>query len=69
MSKPSNAPLWVFVPNILVPEMALERLSASAQAQSFSGLPAGLLQTMARNAAPEYQHADGLDRIEAWLLR
>ena len=69
VSKPSNAPLWVFVPNILVPEMALERLSATAQAQSFQGLPAGLLQTMARNAAPEYQHADGLDRIEAWLLR
>jgi hypothetical protein len=69
VSKPSNAPLWVFVPNILVPEMALERLSAPAQAQSFAGLPAGLLQTMARNTAPEYQNADGLDRIEAWLLR
>lgn len=69
MSKPSNAPLWVFVPNILVPEVALERLSVTAQAQSFQGLPAGLLQTMARNTAPEYQHADGLDRIEAWLLR
>lgn len=69
VSKPSNAPLWVFVPNILVPEMALERLSATAQAQSFAGLPAGLLQTMARNSAPQYQNADGLDRIEAWLLR
>lgn len=69
VSKPSNAPLWVFVPNILVPEMALERLSATAQAQSFTGLPAGLLQTMARNSAPQYQNADGLDRIEAWLLR
>jgi hypothetical protein len=69
VSKPSNAPLWVFVPNILVPEMALERLSATAQTQSFAGLPAGLLQTMARNAAPQYQNADGLDRIEAWLLR
>lgn len=69
VSKPSNAPLWVFVPNILVPEMALERLSSTAQAQSFQGLPAGLLQTMARNAAPEYHHADGLDRIEAWLMR
>ena len=69
VSKPSNAPLWVFVPNILVPEMALERLSATAQAQSFAGLPAGLLQTMARNTAPQYQNADGLDRIEAWLLR
>lgn len=69
VSKPSNAPLWVFIPNILVPEMALERLPANAQAQSFAGLPAGLLQTMARNAAPEYHTADGLDRIEAWLLR
>ncbi|MCR2746491.1 hypothetical protein [Limnobacter parvus] len=68
MSKPSNAPLWVFIPNILVPETALERLSAGAQTQSFAGLPAGLLQTMARNAEPEYQNADGLDRIEAWLL-
>lgn len=69
VSKPSNAPLWVFIPNILVPETAFERLSVSAQTQSFAGLPAGLLQTMARNAAPEYQLADGLDRIEAWLLR
>jgi len=69
VSKPSNAPLWVFVPNILVPEMALERLSATAQAQSFAGLPAGLLQTMARNAEPQYQNANGLDRVEAWLLR
>eukprot|EP01030_Chromulinospumella_sphaerica_P017900 gene17900-17744_t len=49
--------------------MALERLSANSRAQSFAGLPAGLLQTMARNAAPEYQNADGLDRIEAWLMR
>ena len=69
VSKPSNAPLWVFVPNILVPEMALQRLSAHARSQSFAGLPASLLQTMARNAAPEYQNADGLDRIEAWLMR
>lgn len=69
VSKPVNAPLWVFVPNILVPEMALERLSADAQARSFSGLPAGLLQTLARNPLPAYEPSAGLDRIEAWLLR
>lgn len=69
MSKPSNAPLWVFIPNILVPETALQRLSVEAQSRSFAGLPASLLQTMARNPAPVYEIAEGLDRIEAWLLR
>lgn len=30
-------------------------------------LPPGLLQTMARGAAPDYCQAAGMDRVEAWL--
>lgn len=69
VSKPSNAPLWVFIPNILVPEMALQHLSDEAKRRSFAGLPARLMQTLARNPSPVCQIANGLDRIEAWLLR
>jgi hypothetical protein len=69
VSKPSNAPLWVFLPNILVPDRALQTLTAEKQASTFAGLPAGLLQSMARNAGPAYHEALGLDRVEAWLLR
>ncbi|HEX4879097.1 MAG TPA: hypothetical protein VFV39_04560 [Limnobacter sp.] len=67
MSHP--APLWVFVPNMLVPQAALQRLGPSQRAQTFTGLPSGLVQTLARGAQASYVSAAGLDRVEAWLLR
>ncbi|HEX4918123.1 MAG TPA: hypothetical protein VFV43_09525 [Limnobacter sp.] len=67
MSNP--APLWVFLPNMLVPQAALQRLGPSQRNQTFAGLPLGLLQTMARGARAQYEFAAGLDRVEAWLLR
>ncbi|HEX4855689.1 MAG TPA: hypothetical protein VFV28_02695 [Limnobacter sp.] len=69
MSKPSKAPLWVFLPNILVPERALQQLPQARRASAFAGLPTGLMQSLARNSRPEYIPADSLDRVEAWLLR
>lgn len=69
VSKPSNAPLWVFIPNILVPDVALAQLAARPQASPFSGLPASLEQALARSPTPDYENASGLDRVEAWLLR
>ncbi|WP_370261909.1 hypothetical protein [Limnobacter sp.] len=65
----NSAPLWVFVPNMLVPQAALQRLGQPQRQQLFNGLPAGLRQTMARAAHADYLPAGTLDRVEAWLLR
>lgn len=58
----------MFIPNILVPQAALTRLPVQRRNQTFQGLPAGLLQAMARSRAPQYQSAGQLDRVESWLL-
>ncbi|HEX4843146.1 MAG TPA: hypothetical protein VFV57_05705 [Limnobacter sp.] len=67
MSNP--APLWVFLPNMLVPQAAMQRLGQSQRSLTFAGLPPDLLQTMARGGQPQYINSAGLDRVEAWLLR
>lgn len=56
------------MPNILVPQSALTRMNAQAKATTFTGLPAGLLQTMARTDVPATHDVGQLDRVEAWLL-
>ncbi len=68
VSRTPQAPLQVFIPNILVPQAALARLPAQRLNQTFHGLPAGLLQAMARSRTPQYQSAGQLDRVESWLL-
>lgn len=69
MTNQPNPPLWVFAPNILIPQPLLERLKPQQAKESFSVLPSGLLQIMARSPVPASQPVGHLDRVEAWLLK
>lgn len=64
-----NPPLWVFAPNILIPQPLFERLKPLQAKEMFSALPAGLLKIMARSPEPSCQAVGALDRVEAWLLK
>lgn len=64
----TNAPLRVFIPNILVPQAALDRLDQQRKSDTFAGLPRSLLQAMARTAVAQTTPVAQLDRVEAWLL-
>lgn len=69
VTTPTRAPLWVLIPDALLPEPHAQRyLSAKADAV-VSALPKPLKQALARTGEVPYHHADGLDVVEAWLLR
>lgn len=55
------------MPNVLVPESLFDGTSPTQRLQTFGCLPSTLRKALARQAS-DYQFADGLDPVEAWLI-
>ena len=54
---------------MLVPQSFLNRADDQLKRTTFSGLPKGLLRTLARSPVRPCQPVGSLDRVEAWLLK
>lgn len=63
-----EAPLCVFVPNILLPQDLLSRVPEAQKTTMQQTLPDGLKRSLARCGESPYTAAGQLDRLEAWLL-
>lgn len=60
-------PLQVIIPDSLIPEPLLNKMSETQVARLFEECPKGLHKALSRNQAREFQSSGSLDRVEAWL--
>ena len=67
MPNTKNAPLQVFIPNILLPKPYFDCLQPRQKEVTFNALPKGFKWVVARSQKAEYTSANHLDRVEAWL--
>lgn len=68
VSLPNSSPLWVLIPNALVPKSLFEGSTALQHQQTFACLPITLRSDLAKQL-PVYHQFHGLDPVEAWLTQ
>lgn len=61
-------PLQVIIPDSLIPEPLLNKMSETQVVRLFEECPKGLRKALSRNKASEFLSAGSLDRVEAWLF-
>ncbi|MDX1669960.1 MAG: hypothetical protein R3194_11120, partial [Limnobacter sp.] len=66
MTSSNKSPLWVLLPNVLVPEPLWNSTSEKQRQETFKALPADLQKALARQPS-QYSTIEGLDVTEQWM--
>lgn len=68
LAVPNNCPVYVAIPDVLVPQALFKGRMAEQAVQTFKALPASLQKGLARQQALPYQSKFQLDLVEALLV-